>query len=446
MLNDSAVHAPPTAGAQNYNAMTKPALGASYVDSVFGETVVRLTDTEGLICYDKNYAFHNINADGTLSFHWVGNDFVQIIRTSDGTTYKANQPLGNDSREVRWSMTDPDKYYYWSGAALVRRNLAAQTDTTIHTFPSTLELMGGSANYQDRTDTYFIVKYSGTAKLWKFVGANTTTSALTGVLYTNAVTPLDANGWVSITPDGNFIVTAAGPTAADQKEHYSYAVNHGTQTVSPTPVQYWGSNGDHGTLISASNGHNYWISSAAYCEGSVMRIDLEQNMAGLTCAQQVAANTILIPFAYSSDDYQFSSVSVGANADWTFMASVFYSDSFGSAVAPWTYPWKQEIVAINAVTLEVRRFAHHRSRGITGAGEYFINPRVSCSPDGSFVLWASDFNDSTPSGYADLYGIANPLGISGGGTPPAPAGTFSFDDSGYPLPGPQGSPTTVSVF
>ncbi len=39
---------------------------------------------------------------------------------------------------------------------------------------------------------------------------------------TGYVTTLNPTGWVAITPDGNYLVTAAGPN----KEHYSYAIDH----------------------------------------------------------------------------------------------------------------------------------------------------------------------------------------------------------------------------
>jgi len=53
--------------------------------------------------------------------------------------------------------------------------------------------------------------------------------------------------------------------------------------------------------------------------------------------------------------------------------------------------------------LEVRRYAHHRSRGL--ASSYYAQPRISCSWDGSVVLWTSNFNIGAPVGYSDLYAM-----------------------------------------
>ena len=67
-------------------------------------------------------------------------------------------------------------------------------------------------------------------------------------------------------------------------------------------------------------------------------------------------------------------------------------------------------MAANVVTGALKRLAHHRSRGMFAA--YQDQPKVSCSPTGNFVIWSSNMNDSTPSEYADLYGIENPLGAA----------------------------------
>lgn len=73
-------------------------------------------------------------------------------------------------------------------------------------------------------------------------------------------------------------------------------------------------------------------------------------------------------------------------------------------------PFKQEILAVNAVTGEVRRLAHHRSRGIRRA--YESEPRVCADWTGSLIGWASNFNAGDGS-YADLYPISEPLDTAG---------------------------------
>jgi hypothetical protein len=157
--------------------------------------------------------------------------------------------------------------------------------------------------------------------------------------------------------------------------------------------------------VSASDGKNYFVTFECNDVGAVYRVDITKNQAGRSAAQQRADNRMLIPVTWD-DSGHFCAVSKGPFANWAF-ASIEANDPFNSSTSGW-YPYKQEILAINVVTLEVRRLAHHRSRGLNV--DYSNQPRVSCAWDGSVVMWASNFNVSSPTGYADLYAIQNPLG------------------------------------
>jgi hypothetical protein len=291
----------------------------------------------------------------------------------------------------------------------MRRNLAAQTDTPMKTFPPTpatpvpLEANGGSLNTQDRSGRYFTVRYGGTNKVW---------DSLADITYTGEVIPLDSAGWVAITPDGNYLVTAAGPTARPQKEHHSYAINHSTHTISPTPTQFWGLGGDHGVLVSAKDGHNYFITFDSDTIPGIYRVDIKLDQAGKTEADQLAANQLLLPLAFTpviTNEGHLSAVSKeGPNQNWVFFDSeTIDDDPFGLTqifVPTFWLPYEQEIIAMNVETFEVRRYAHHRSRGLSSS--YYAQPRISCSWDGSIILWTSNYNISSPTGYADLYGMA----------------------------------------
>lgn len=396
-VSDSLSHPPPTSGAQAYNSMVRPALGASYQDSVFCKTVIRLTDIGAIANEDQNYTFHAINADRTLFFHKHGQTDICAIPT--GSVIYANQPVGLSSSEIRWSMTDPDKYYFWNGTILSRRNLAAQTTTTIKDFGATLQAMGGSHNYQDKTDRYFIVMYGDTAKVW---------DSQTNTIYANPIAPLPAvaNATVTISPSGNNILTWASADAEPNKLHYAYAINHGTQSISTSPVQWWGIGTSHAAIVSASDGKDYAIIEEDYAEGAVYRCDLTVSCAGLTDAQQRAAQYRLL-LDPSFNAYHFANVSVGSLQDWCFISyEEFSTDNFNQVPSSW-YPRKSEIVAVNVITGVCRRLAHHRSRGL--AAGYYPQPKPSCDPKGVFVLWSSNMNISTPAEYCDLYGIANPL-------------------------------------
>ena len=405
-LTDSNIHTPPTSGTYDYNAFTPasgsfPAVGGTYVDPVFGGTVRRLTDAYSASRRDDhdNYSHHWANADGTLCFARVAGTAGYILNTTTGATAYSGQPVGSVPADMAWHPTDPDKYFYFSGASLMRRNLAAQTDTTIKTFAASLEEMGGTENWIDRTGRYFLAQYSTLMHLW---------DSQTDTIYTGAFTPFGGTGWSSLTPDGNYIVDVTGPSGTDAAEHYAYAINHGTQTVNvASPNQFWGLSRDHISILSASDGKNYAVSVNDYdSDGTIYRVDISLNQLGRTAAQQKADNTVILSGGGGLLAAHFSGVGRGTYSDWMFISTEDSGDTFDGGITGWK-AHEQEIIAVNLVTLEKRRIAHHRSR--SEAVHYNNNPRVSCSWDGSCVIWTSNFNAAPVAGFNELYAINDPL-------------------------------------
>lgn len=404
-LGDAAVHTPLTTGIFAYNIFQPgdpnfPSVGDTYTDPVFGGVIRRLTNIGSHQNNEDIYTHHWANANGTYVFSRQGtvSDNFKILSTATGNEVYVNQPSGSSPTDLAWDPVDPDKYYYFDETDLVERSLSNQTSTPIHRFGEILESLGGSLNWIDRTGDLFVVKWggppNGTAKIWR---------KSTNTLYSGEVSPLDPSGWVAITPDGNYLVTAAGGTAPPNIEHYSYQINHATKTIGAAPTQFWGLCGDHGDLLSASDGHNYFVTFACTSSVGVYRVDITKDQAGRSEREQLADNLLLIDLLPGAQDGHFSAVSTGLFRDWVFMDTEdAHSDEFNSVPNGWV-PYKQEILAINVLTRETRRFAHHRSRGLNSS--YYAQPRISSSWDGSAVLWTSNYNVSSPVGYADLYAM-----------------------------------------
>ncbi|MEK7761133.1 MAG: WD40 repeat domain-containing protein [Nitrospirota bacterium] len=419
--NDGSVQAPLPllTGAYGYNSFIPgsvgfPAVGGIYVDPILKGTIRRLTDTVGFPNQEDIYGHHWANANGSLAFSRTST--FNIISTTTGAEVYTNQPLGLNhpllgtvAPDIAWDAIDPNRYYFYQGANLTCRNLVEQRNV-VKTFPAPLEPNGGSLNTQDRSGRYFTVRYGGSNKVW---------DSQTDRIYSGSVTPLNLNGWVAITPDGNYLVTAAGLN----NEHYSYAIDHMNHSIGSTPVNFWTLCGDHGTLVSAANGKNYFITFDCNNFPGIYRVDitLDQNLNQpfKTEADQIAVNQLLLPLTFNSattastNDGHLSAVSKeGPNQNWVFFDSETFLktfpdgyDDFNSdpATSNWQ-PYEQEIIAMNVVTLDVRRYAHHRSRGLSSS--YYAQPRISCSWDGSIILWTSNYNISSPTGYADMYGMA----------------------------------------
>jgi hypothetical protein len=408
--DNGSIQVPPSAGPLGYNSFIPgspgfPIVGGTYTDPIFGGTVRRLTNTVGQPNQEDIYSHHWANANGSLAFSRIldtnGFSAFNIIDTTTGAEIYHNLPLGSSPIDIAWDATDPNRYYYYEGTNLTCWNLAEQRKVT-KTFPSPLQPNGGSLNTQDRSGRYFTVRYGGSNKVW---------DSQTDAIYSGSVTPLNpGGGWVAITPDGNYLVTAAGTN----KEHYSYAIDHINHSISSAPINFWTAcQTDHGALVSATNGKSYFITFDCDNSAGIYRVDITLNQTGKTEPEQIAANQLLLPTVSSpvnTNQGHLSAVSKGPNQDWVFFDSeTLGGDPFALATTsfvpflPWQ-PYEQEIVAMNVTTLEVRRYAHHRSRGIDS--DYHAQPRISCSWDGSIILWTSNYNISSPTGYADMYGMA----------------------------------------
>jgi hypothetical protein len=407
-LTDAASHPPPTSGAYAYYSSYGsfgpdregfPGVGQTYVDPVFGSTVRRLTNELGQPSRSDIYGKNGFwNADGTLMFHNDGNSKT-IINTTTGALVRSEVPGNFDSS---FAPDEADTWYYFSGASLWKYSVATGTSSVVKTFAATLGALGGSVDWVDRTGRYMVLNIGGQARVW---------DKQDDVLYAGAVPGDPGDGWVGISPDAKYVVAAM-----DDKR--SYAIDHSTRTVNTTGVMFWSLCGGHGDLLSATDGKTYFVTFECYEEAAVYAVDvsLAQTATEAGRSQQRATNRKLLDTEWT-DDGHMAAAAGGLFQDWVFMSVEATDDAFTGGVSGWR-PYKQEIVMMNVLTGEVRRLAHHRSRGL--GGSYFYQPRVSVSWDGTRVAWASNFGYEGAD-YADIYTI----GVGTGVTPSSPTVTFS---------------------
>jgi hypothetical protein len=405
-LTDTASHPPPTSGSYAYYSTYGtfgpdrpgfPGVGQTYVDPVFGSTVRRLTNETshepGSDIYGKNGFW---NADGTLMFHNNGSAKT-IINTTTGAVVRPDVPGNFDGS---FAPDDPDTWYYFSGASLRKYSVATGTTSLVKTFPATLGALGGSVDWVDSTGRYMVLSMGNGSRVW---------DKQDDVLYAGTVPGNAGDGWVGISPDAKYVVTAI-----DDKR--SYAINHATRTVNTTGVMFWSLCGGHGDLLSATDGKTYFVTFECHEEAAIYAVDVSlaqtKTVAGLI--QQRATNRKLMETEWQ-DDGHMAAPARGLFQDWAFISLEATDDPFTGGVSGWR-PYKQEIVMVNVLTGEIRRLAHHRSRGLDGS--YFYQPRVSVSWDGMRVAWASNFGYNRAD-YADIYAIE--LGSAGSPPPPPPS-------------------------
>jgi concanavalin A-like lectin/glucanase superfamily protein/Big-like domain-containing protein len=430
--DDGLSHPPPALGTFAYNSFVPPAsAGASYVDPVFGSTVLRVTTDHSV---DDIYA-RNMwwNADETRYLHRNPNgtahaDFLAVINVATGAVTHNGIPIGTLPGDEGFDPIDPDVLYYHSGSAIHRVALhpdGTWSDAVYFTAPNGAALagLGGTINWLDASGRYMVVRYGPEPSVHLYDRQNMIAGP-----YTNGVdgaTTINKGSYVGITPDGKFLVGYQGADGSAGLYHMgqgvSWRIDHASRSVAAAPTVFWSLCGDHGTFMSPSDGRDYMIVSNCNNFAELWRVDITNSVTGLNEAGQKALQNNLRLMAWptwNEDGSHVSTVARGPLRDWTFYATEDGSDLLnGGTVDPGTgniTPWhayRQEIVAFNVLTGETRRLAHHRSRSVNA--DYYSTPRVSASWGGKYVGWASNFNRS---GVVDVY--ATRFGASVDTTPP----------------------------
>jgi hypothetical protein len=409
-LTDTAAHPPPTTGPYAYATFVPPGVGSSYVDPIFGATIRRIT-ADGL--KDDIYARNMLwNADATKYFH-----YGKVVDTATGAVTHTI-PYGVFSWDTGFDPVDPNVFYYFQGATIHKVVLGpdgTHTDAVWLTAPATIHSVGGSVNWMDGQGRYFIVSYGAEPSVRVFDAQQLDLGPFTG-----AVPNATDGGYAGITPSGRYVGSYGGTGAfGGAGTGRSYAIDPVARTVVTTGTPFWNLCGDHGVFISPSDGKDYWVGGSCFNIVDVYRVDITNDITGLTEAQQraLSTNMRLLPQQTALFNNHFSAVARGPLRDWAFLDTEYGSNTI-------TLPYQMEIMAINVLTGQVRRLAHHRSKLKTG--DYYTQPRVSASWGGEMLAFTSNFQQDGPS---DVYTLTFGADV----TPPA--ATVTAPAPGAPITG-----------
>jgi hypothetical protein len=384
---------PPNTGAFAYNTFIP---GSSYIDPVFSATVRRLTGDHG---HDDIYARNMCwSADETRYLHRTGGlttDAWNIVTVATGAVTHTAIPFGTIAADGGFDPVEPNRLHVLDGSVIKRVLLGsagAFTTDTYFTAPSTLLTLGGSINWISANGRYMLVRYGSepSVHLWD-------RTALGSGAYANpidATNTVNAGGYLGLSPDGAYVVgfdSRVGVGFAGVGQGVAWPINHGTRTIAAAPTIFWSLCGDHGAFMTASDGRTYFITYNCSSASGLWRVDVTNNAVGLNEAAQIALphNQLLIPFDTAHEFGHVSTVATGTRKDWAFISTEDSTDAFNGPVSPW-HAYRQELVAVNVLTGQIQRLAHHRSRGLPS--DYYSQPRVSCSWAGLYVGFASNFN------------------------------------------------------
>jgi hypothetical protein len=412
---------PPSSGPYAYNSFVPSLIeGAGYTDPVFS-TIVRRVSLDH--AHDDIYArnmlwsgderryLHRTNAVPGIPDAW------DVIDVATGYPTHRSIGFGTIAADGGFDPLDADLLFALNGREIegVRlRSDGSWARSTYLAVPSQLLGLGGSINWLDAEGRALLVRYGGEPSAYVYDRANLAAGPYTGAIYADHY--VDTGGYLGLSPDGNFVVGFDGRPSGTSGvgQACSWAIDHARREVARNPTIFWSLCGDHGSFISASDGRTYFVTYNCYGHAGVWRADVTNHADGLDEAAQMALpnNKLLLTFSTWDDFGHVSCAARGANRDWCFIATEDFGDRINEPVEPW-HPYRQEIVALNVVTGEIRRLAHHRSRSL--GEDYYAQPRVSCSWGGKYVGFSSNFNQSK---IVDTYALA--FGDTPAPIPPTP--------------------------
>jgi hypothetical protein len=419
---------------RGYNSYKGPSAACgTFVDPVFGTTVMRMTADRAP---DDIYAHNSLfNADGTRFAH--GSKIINVATC----TVTHTVPRGNATGDAGFHPTDPDLWLYNSGSQIKAVRLLAGgqlSESVYYTASGTISSLGQSVNWFSADGAYFIVAVGSTIRV---VDAATMTP-LGGSITFNA-----GSGWAGITPAGNFVVGIGEGQGGSNMNGLSWKIDKVAKTVGAKNIFWKEMCGDHAWALSASDGKDYGVMSECNNTDKLFRVPLDLNAANMSADQQMVApgvKELLAGHPKWRYGKHFATAAKGSLRDWAFISTECDGgcpDNFNSVPTASTWlAYQQEIVAVNVLTLEVKRLAHHRSRSLPN--DYAYQPRLTASWGGEYVCWASNFNVSSPGGvdiYCALFNAAPPV-------PPTPDTTAPTVSIVMPMNGStvvQGVPVSV---
>lgn len=386
-VTDSQAQVPP-----DYSSFRPPQRGETYNDPAYKTPITRLSDGQGQF----NDSVHHEYA--TMSPFNKDNSRILLMTDSKGcyiVDLKGNVVVGPDdlslsaSAEPRWSMTDPNVFYFHQGNSLYEYNLQSRQKSLVKTFSEfrTISFGNGEADISEDGDRMLIVGDDREIGVYRF-----STNTLGPTLNAKAGGGFD---YADMTPNNNVLIRwhGVGRSRNQGIELYNERMEFIRQV---TPFGAHADrgrdlNGDEILLIASYND----TEPPPGCEiNGIEKVRLSD-----------AKRTCLLGLPFTAEIH-ISANSAGKNP-WVLVS---VTDTGNGTASPqgnlpsnWAQMWRpyyNELILIRLDGSQVRRIAHHRSRTI---GDYWWMPRAAISRDGSYAIFDSNFGQSPMRDYTDVF-------------------------------------------
>ncbi|MGH7183485.1 MAG: hypothetical protein ACREJN_16120, partial [Nitrospiraceae bacterium] len=339
-------------GPKNVPSLSRPGYLQTVTDPVFGTKITRISD-ESMNLGSNQYLQHHYSKDQPWNSDMTLIKLKGTRAILDAKTYQVfKRPSGKD--ESRWSTVDPNIMFYVQGNQFRKWNVRSDADTLLHTFSEGALEIGPYEGNISVGDRYVVLTIGSLAIVYDIVNDV--------VIAKKDLGPMD---WATISQSGNYVVSRPDPQTLGVLV-YDRNLNLLRKIFNK---------GQHGDVGYDTAGNEVY---AQMCPMQMARLDNGQvTSLGANLCGHLSTRNYLRP-------------------GW---ASVTDGSSNGEVFA---------IKLDGSKTVE--RFAHGRTSGTN----YDAEAKGVISPDGSKVMWNSDWGSGTVYAY-----VAEMSGSSGDTVPPA---------------------------
>ncbi|MGH9804347.1 MAG: choice-of-anchor D domain-containing protein [Candidatus Acidiferrales bacterium] len=388
----------------DYISLAPPALGQSIVDAAFGCRITRLSNSAAQFGVDVHHEYSSMspfNSNNTRILLLTNQGAFYVV-DSNGNIIVAPGSLGvSGLNEPRWSMTDPNVFYYHQSNQMKKRNLSDGTTTAVRTFTqySAINFGGGESDISEDGDHMVIVGDNRFVHVYR-ISTNTLGPALD--LAGNSFDNFDMTANNNVL--GNYGSSGTGRFRGI--ELFDKNMNFLRQVLP------YGGHADRGRDINGDEilviTNNNDTSPLAGCAPGMIKVRLSDSQETCLVSFQKATpsggawwNTSPHVSVNNSGGHPWALISI---TDTTRPGT---ANPNGELPADWATRWGayyNELFLVKLDGTQAVRLAHHRSRPFPlGGTNYWKIPRAAISRDGSYVLFDSDFALGGSSNYADVY-------------------------------------------
>jgi hypothetical protein len=370
IADDGRVHIP-----LNYTNFDAPGKGSTFYDSAYGTRIVRVSDPNIVHEYSTVNAFNRFDTRALL----LTSAGFFVIDQSGNVIVPAIQlqiPAGSNPR---WSRTNSNMIYYFSGNRIMQFNLTTLQRSIVYTFSEYAYIdHGGGISDISRDNRMVFVGNS------RYVGVFDLDERV--VVGVRDLPNVNQESGVDISPSGNFVVLAQG--------------------VGDNRFEVYGSNMVYQRTLDAFAGH-FDLGIDTLNADVVLTFAWSDSTDPPGCETGGVIKIRLIDGVESCIFRGLSGTHISSTGDtpWAVVTTVADNGTAGGSLpSDWRARWRvyeNEIFAVRLDGAQVRRFVHHRTRTLD---DYYYNPLATISRTGKWLMFSSNVGTNQPTQYLAFIG------------------------------------------